>query len=166
MPSDRLDAVARSDVALRLDCEVVARAAAGEEPLDHVAATEAKPQLVTGQPRLGDDELGGADAEAVADGHVLLERQPVDRQVLAEGSERQLVSELRPPEGVVLERVRVDRLRGAAVDGEIRLAVALEVQASERDATLDRCLEDRGRHLASVPAHAGAGARRSPKRHA
>ena len=153
MARERLDAVARSDVALHLDGEVVAGAAAGEEPLDHVLAAEAKPELVAGQPGLGDDELGGADAEAVADRDLLLERQPLDREVLAEGAERQLLPELLPPEGVVLERVGVDRLRGAAVDGEVGLAVAVEVQATERDATLDRLLEDAGCHVASLPAH-------------
>ena len=153
MVRDGFDPVAGADVALDRDGEVVAGATAGEEPLDHVLAPEAKPELVAGQPRLGKDELGGANAEAVPHGDLLLERQPLDGEVLAEHPERQLRSELLSPEGVVLERIGIDRLRDAAVDCEVGLAVAVEVQATERDATLDRLLEDSGCHVASLPAH-------------
>ena len=132
MARDRLDAVARSHLALHLDGEVVAGAAAGEKPLDHVFAAETKPELVAGQPRLGDDELGAADAEAVADRDLVLERQALDREVLAEGAEGQLLPELFLPVGVVLERVGIDRLRGAAVDGEVGLSVAVEVESTDR----------------------------------
>jgi hypothetical protein len=53
----------------------------------------------------------------------------------------------------MLERVGVDCLRGAAVDGEVGLAVALEVEARERDPTVDRVFEESGCHIAPFPAH-------------
>ena len=61
---------------------------------NEIVAAEAKPELVARDSRLGHDELGGADPEAVADRDLLLERQSLDREVLAEGAERQLSAEL------------------------------------------------------------------------
>src|SRR5439155_11307438 len=51
----------------------------------------------------------------------------------------------------MLEGVGVDRLGRTAVDGEVGLAVAVEVEPTNRDAFLDRLLEDPGRHVASFP---------------
>ena len=87
MARERLDPVAGSHVALHLYREVVAAAAARQEPLGHFLAAEAEPELVARHPRLSHDELGRADPQAVADGDLLLERQPCDREVLAEGAE-------------------------------------------------------------------------------
>ena len=154
-------AIAGSDVALHLDGEVVAGAAAGEEPLDHVLPAEAKPELVARHPGLSDDQLRGADAESVADRDLLLERHPLDREVLAEGARSGSSSPSSlPPERVVLERVGVDRLRGAAVDGEVGLAVAVEVEAADRHPPLDRLLEDSGRDRRAPSSARCAGGRR------
>ena len=81
-PLDRLDGVARPDLALGRHREVEAGPAVPEHPLEHVHPAEPDPELVAGQPRLGDDELGRPDPEAVADPHVL--DQPLGGQVLAE----------------------------------------------------------------------------------
>src|SRR6185436_9288675 len=59
--------IAVPDLALLEDAEVEAGTAAGEEAGDHVLVAEADPQLDAGHPRLGDDRLGRADPEAVAD---------------------------------------------------------------------------------------------------
>jgi hypothetical protein len=74
MARDGLDPVAGRDLSLHLDGEA-------------------------GQPRLGDDELGGADPDAVADGGFLFEGQALDSEVLAERAERQVLPELLPPQG-------------------------------------------------------------------
>ena len=47
-------------------------------------------------------------------------------------------------------RVGVDGLVGAAVNGEVRLAIAIEIQAAERDAAFDRLFEDAGDDGAAV----------------
>jgi hypothetical protein len=48
-------------------------------------------------------------------------------------------------------RSSVDGRFGAAVDGEVGLAIAVEVQAAERD-TPHRLLEDPRREIAALPA--------------
>src|SRR5262249_41291904 len=57
-PLDRLDGVARPDLALGRHREVEAGPAVPEHPLEHVHPAEPDPELVAGQPRLRDDELG------------------------------------------------------------------------------------------------------------
>src|SRR6185295_11408789 len=96
--------------------------------LDDVLAVEPHGQLEAGQSRLGDDHLGGTDAEAVADVNLVLP-PAFGREVLAEGAPGKVLQlELAPPERVMLRRVDVDRLEGAAVDGEVRLAVSFQVE--------------------------------------
>ncbi len=151
MAGQQLDRAPRLDLALALDRQVVPRPAALEEPSDERVVPEADPELVAGQPRLRDDELGGADAEPVADGELPLERQPLDGEVLAEHAPRQRPSELTAPGGVVLGRVDVDGLARAAVDGEVGLAVAVQVEPPDRHRPLDRLLEDRRAHGLPLP---------------
>src|SRR5439155_16959748 len=86
---EALDRVARGHLALARDGEVEARAAAREEALHHVGPPEAGGELVAGTPRLGGDQLGRADPEAVADLNAVLAQA--------------LAGEV-PPERAVLER--------------------------------------------------------------
>jgi hypothetical protein len=65
--ADQLEFIACADFAFSQDGEVKAGAAAGEEALDHVVHLETDAELVTGEARLGDDDLGRADGELVAD---------------------------------------------------------------------------------------------------
>ena len=73
------------------------------------------------------------------------------RKVLAEVRGLERASERRAPPFGILGRVRVNRLVLAAVDAGIRLAVAVEVEASNGDGTVHRRLEDRGGHLFPSP---------------
>src|SRR5262249_32026975 len=140
--AEALDRIAGRDVAFLVDREVEAAAAALEEALDDVGAVEADPELVARHARLRDAQLCGAGAEDVADADVGL-AQSLGGEVPAERAERQLDSrQLAPPVLVVLGRIRVHRLVGTAVDREIRLAVAVEVEAIDVHAPGDRRLPD------------------------
>jgi hypothetical protein len=87
MIRDGLDGVAGCDVTFKSDGEAVSGSTTGEESFDHVLAAEAKPKLGAGQPRFPDNDLGAADAEAVADRDLVLEREALDREVLSERAE-------------------------------------------------------------------------------
>ena len=147
------DRVARRDVALARDGEVEAEEPTLEELGHELVAAHPEPELEARQPRLGDDELGRADPEAVAHVHVAVE-QTLGRQVLAEGRRAEL--ELRPlarPQLVELRRVRVDRLLGTAVHAQVGLAVAVQVEPPQRHASGDRLLPDPGADRPAPPEH-------------
>src|SRR5262249_23030502 len=133
------------------DAQVVAAPSCLEEAPDHSRIPEAKAELEARKPRLRDDELGRADAEAVANSDLVLGRRPLHGQVLAERPPRQRPAELLPPVRVVLGPVQVDGLVGAAVDGQIRLAISLEVEPVDANRAVDGLLEDPGRHLPLPP---------------
>src|SRR6185369_5811807 len=87
----------------------------------------------------------------IADADVVLE-EPLGREVLSEGTPRQVdAGQLGAPEGIVLRRIRVHGLVGPAVDGEIGLLVAVDVEESDVDAARHRRLEDRGADRLSAP---------------
>src|SRR6478672_2867410 len=135
---EQSDVVAGADLALFDDSEVEPRASALEKPLHHVGAIEANRQLDARHSRLGDDELGAADAKTVADADVALD-EAVGGEILAEGAPRQRkVAELLAPVRVMLRWIDVDRLVDAAVDGEVGLLVAGEIVPNDADAAVDR----------------------------
>ena len=76
---------------------------------------------------------------------------PSHGEVLAEGPGLERVPELGRPPVVVLDRVRVDRLVGTAVDAAVGLVVTVEVDAAHRDPARDRRLPDAGLDRAPVP---------------
>ena len=79
------------------------------------------------------------------------ELDPLGRQVLAEGSPRQVRhTQVRPPERVVLRRVHVDGLGDPAVHLEVGRLVPLEAQFVHPHASGYRRPEDRGPHRATV----------------
>src|SRR6185436_11127241 len=77
-----------------------------------------------------------------------------DRQVLAERARGERLVPARDaglrahrlPEAIVFARIRVDRLRGAAVNARVGLLVALDAERAHATAIGDRALEDRGEH--------------------
>ena len=151
MAGEQVDTVAGADVTFDRDAQVIARASCRQESPHHAGVLEVNPELVARQPRLRDHEFGRADAEPVAHRGLLLERCALDRQVLAERAPRKAPAELVLPERVVLHRVGVDRLVGAAVHRQVGLAVAVEVHAGCTDAPFDRLLQDPGRHRFTPP---------------
>jgi hypothetical protein len=52
----------------------------------------------------------------------------------------------------VLQRIAVNRFVDSAVDAEIGLTVAVQIQLAQCDAVLDRFLIDGRRYISSVPA--------------
>jgi hypothetical protein len=134
------DRVAGCDVSLSGDGEVEAKQAALEEFEHELVALHLDPELEAREAWLSHDEFGRADAEAVADADVAVE-EAFGGQVLAERARAEV--ELRPlmrPELVELGRVGVDGLLRTAVDPEIGLAVALEVEPAQRHVPGDRFL--------------------------
>ena len=81
--ADLDDVVARLHATFPQDPEVEARPVVGHEQRGHTRLVQAQPDPVAGDARLGDLELGVADAVAVADAHLVV-GQPVDGEVLAE----------------------------------------------------------------------------------
>src|SRR5579884_147878 len=49
------------------------------------------------------------------------------------------------------QRIAIDGLVLSAVDGEIGLTVAIQIQLAQGDAALDRLLENSGNHVHSMP---------------
>src|SRR5207247_297715 len=87
-------------------------------------------------------ELRGTDPESVPDVNAVL-HQTFRREILAEGSPGEVhAGKLGAPECVMLGRIDVDGLVGAAVNGEVGLPVAFHVHASDFDRALHRRLED------------------------
>ena len=181
-PAHQANRVARSNDPFAQDSEVETRAAALLEPLHHVEPPEPDPELEARKPGLRDDELRGADVQAVADVHGVL-AEALGREVLAEGAPRQRdVGQLRAPVGVVLGRIDVDGLVWTSVNREIGLLIAVQVQGAAqtgpatgslkidvrtrlpRDSTsrgrptlIDRILTIGPRHIVAHPAaHANA----------
>ena len=89
-----------------------------------------EPDAVAGDAWLGDLEDRRADPVAVADADCVV-AQPVDREVLAELAEDEVVSsELVLPVPVRADLVDEDRALLAAVPAQIPLAVTVDVQSA------------------------------------
>src|SRR2546427_8768838 len=148
---EKFDQVSRGHIALFVDREVKSRTAAREEPPHHVQPPEPNPELVTWHPRLCRLQHGRSDAQPVSDAEGPLV-ETFRREILAERSPRKLgPPEFASPEWIVFARVRVDGLRGAPMDGRVRLAVADEAGSLDPDAALHGLLEDRRRDFPTSP---------------
>src|SRR2546426_7322421 len=146
---EKFNRVSRGHIALFVDREVKSRTAAREEPLHHVQPLEPDPELVTRHPRLCHLQQGRSDAQPVSDAEGPLV-ETFRREILAERSPRKVrPPEFAPPEGIVFTRVGVDGLRGASMDGRVRLAVADEAGSPDPDAAPHGLLEDRRRDFAA-----------------
>ena len=146
------DLVARRDEPRLDDAQIGAGPPRVREAVDEVAVAHPDPELEARLARLRHLEHRTAHRPAVADRRT----GQVDaggRQVLAERRRAEFLAELLRPPAVVLERVRVDRLVGAAVDAAVGLVVAREVHICREHRPRDGRLEDRGLHRAPVPLH-------------
>src|SRR5438093_4489302 len=139
----KFDRVSRGHIALFVDREVKSRAAAREEPPHHVQPPEPDPELVAGHPRLCHLQHGRSDAQPVSDAEGPLV-ETFRREILAERSPGKVgPSEFAPPQGIMFARVRIDGLRGASVDGRVRLAVAYESGSTDLYVDLHLLVRDR-----------------------
>src|SRR5947209_10305364 len=148
---EKFDRVSRGHIALFVDREVKSRTAAREKPPHHVRPAEPDPELVTGHPRLCYLQRGRPDAQPVSDAEGPLV-ETFRREILTERSPRKVLPpEFAPPEGIGFARVGIDSLRGASVDGRVRLAITDEAGSPDPDAAFHRLLEDRRRDSAASP---------------
>ena len=147
---ERFDGFAGMDEAFFLDGEVDAGLAGFEKGFDHACILESKAELVAGETGLGDDEACGADTELVADVDEILGHS-FGREVFAERTWGKAATELGLPAVVVFGGVGVDGLIGAAVNGEVGLGVAVEVETSQDDGVRHGVFEDAGGYHLSLP---------------
>ncbi len=108
-------------------------------------------QLEAGQAGRGDSENRGAETIAISDedggfahacgGEIFAERSPG-----ADG-----MREFGVPSGIVFRGVSVDGFVWAAVDGEIGLAIAVEIGGADRNSAIDRIFEDAGLEGVALP---------------
>lgn len=148
---ERSDFVAGGNVALTLDLEIKAGAAAGEKAADDVRRMEFYTELKTGNAGLSDDDFRGADGEAITEVNGIFE-EALGGEIFAEAAHGEIVdAEFTFPESVVFDRIAVGGFQRTAVDGEVGLAVTIEVEAAERNATLDGLLVNAGGDSAAVP---------------
>ena len=139
------------DLAFFEDAEIVAQAHGVEEALDHVIAAKFDAELVAGHARLDGEDFRGADLKTVADVDGVF-GESRGGEIFAECAPGKIdFGEFGAPIGVVFAGVDVDGFIGAAVDGEIRLAVAIEIEGAEMDGPFDGRFEDAGFDLLAVP---------------
>jgi hypothetical protein len=80
---------------------------------------------------LRNNEFHSTDTEAITNPNVIL-HQSFRGEVLAECAPGQLhVRQFTTPEVIVLDWVNVNRFRGAAMNGQIRLLITLEIVARD-----------------------------------
>lgn len=146
------DWIGGADLALARDGEVEASSAAEKEPLHHVVSLKFDSEFVAGETRLGYDNFGGADGIAIAEVDGLFEQAAINGEVLSKAAEGQGVpGQLYFPEFVMLDGIAVDGFEFSAVDAEVGLTVAVEIEFAESDAARDRLLIDAGGYLCPVP---------------
>ena len=126
--SEHCNRVPCCHLTLPLNGEIEASPAAREKPSHHRVRLKPDPELVAGQTRLRDDHASGTDGELVA----YVDRCLVETfccQVFAEHAQRQLApSQLVRPPSVVFVRVAVDRFEFAAMDAQIGLPIAIQIE--------------------------------------
>jgi len=146
-----LDFVAGTDFPFARDGTIEAVTATDEELLDHVVRAEADAEFVARQARLGHNKFGGANCEPVAEVYRVL-LQALGREVLSKYGDWKIApGQFFFPKGVVLDGVTVDGLVLAAVDGEICLAVAVQVKRTNGYAAFDGIFVDASRYRVAVP---------------
>src|SRR6185312_1571313 len=132
--------------------QVEAGTVVGDEQRRHARLAEPHADAEAGDPRLGDLELGVADAVAVADADLVV-AEPLDGEVLAELAELEVVPvEVLLPVPVRLDLVDEHRALLAAVPVEVALAVAVDVQPAHHPRPVDLLLPDPGVHGVALPA--------------
>ncbi len=130
LPLDRNDGIAGLEDALLKDPEVKSGPAAMKKALDDVVALKFCREFETGQAWLRDLEHGRADSQLIPDTEALFV-QTFDGQVLAKCSPWQVLAKFLLPERIVLGRIGINGLVHPAMDRQIRLAIAVEIQGAD-----------------------------------
>jgi hypothetical protein len=103
--------------------------------------------------RLGDLELGFADAVPVADAHLVV-RQPVDGEVLPELAELEIVAlENLAPVRVGLRLIDEDRPLLPAVPLKVTLAVSVDVETAHHQGAVDGMFPRSRVYRPAAPGH-------------
>jgi len=110
--------------------KIPAGATGGHQLLGQIVPAAVGRQLVAGLARLADLEQGLAPGPDVANAHVAFQ-DAGGGQVLTEGGRAEVLAKLQRPFPNVLAGVGVDGLVRPAMDVQVGLAVAFEVQAVE-----------------------------------
>src|SRR5579864_3463519 len=148
--SNTFDPIARAQFSFGDDGEIETGTAARPKFLDHIGAAKLDSELVAGRPRLSHLENGGTHAILIADIHCGF-IQALGRQVLAELAIRQVqAGEFCGPVRIVFNRIAVDCFVAAAVNRQIGLPVAGQVQLVHCDPAGDWLLEDSGEDAAAA----------------
>jgi hypothetical protein len=145
------DRIAGADVSFLDHPEIKTRTPVGDHEGRHWRVPHTDSQLKTGDPRLRYFKDGGADTIAIPDANFRV-GEPFDRKVLPELAVAESGSLQSPlPISIRVELVHHDRTLLAPVAGEVCLPVTRQVQATDRDAALDRLLPDRCLDASSLP---------------
>ena len=122
--------------------KIEAASSALQEELDHIVAVKSEGQFVAGHAGLCDYEHRLSDLQTVSDKSTVFQ-QPLRCEVLAEYTPGECRAwQFFPPVFIVFGRIGVNGLLRSAMYGEVRLAVAGEIQAAYADRALHRFLED------------------------
>ena len=149
----QLDLIAGADFALARDLQVEAGAGTCQKALHHVVGLKTDAQFVARQAGLRDDYFRGTDSEAVAKMHGIFQ-QAFRREVFSENGKRKIAArQLFLPKRIVFDGIAVDRFVFAAVDPEVGLTVAVQIQLAENYVARDRLLKDAGSDDRVVPGH-------------
>src|SRR6266545_1665481 len=155
MPADpgADDLVALLHLAFGDDPEVETGPVVGDHQRRHLGLAKPHADPETGDPRLGDLELGLADPVPVTDVHLVV-GQAVDREVLAELPVLEVVAAkvLSP---VLIGLALVDK-HGAlfpAVAAQIALPIAVDIEPADHPRALDGVLEDSRVDGPTLPGH-------------
>ena len=123
------------------------------EPFWYVRAPESYGEFVARHARLRDLDHRSANAELIADvdGPFV---QPLCGKVFAEHPVRQRpVGTFCLPDRIMLRGIDIHRFVAPAVNGEVGLLVAVEIEPMQHDAAGHRLFIDTGGHRLSVPLH-------------
>jgi hypothetical protein len=145
--------VAGGDYAFFEDAQVKPEPHGVQEALDHVIAAEFDAEFVARHARLDGDDFGGAHLKTIADVDGVFSESR-GGEIFAESAPWKLdFREFGAPIGIVFAGVDVDSFIRAAVNGEIGLAVAIEIESAELEGSFDGRLEDASLDELTVPFH-------------
>src|SRR5882672_6239269 len=110
-------------------------------------------RFVARKARLRHDNFRGTDGELIAQMNGTLQ-QALGGEIFSKNSGRKFPArQVLFPNGVMLDGVAVDGFVLAAVNGEVGLTVAVQVEGAQGDAALDGLLEDPGGDTCAVPGY-------------
>jgi len=151
--SNSFDLIASADFPFAGDGEVEAAAAAGEESSDHIVGLKPYAKFVTRKAWLRHNYFRGANGETIAEMDFVFVQTLCGEVFSKDRSGKFLSGQFLFPIIVVLDGVAVDGFLRAAVDGEVSLTVAVQIQSAQTDASLHRFFENAGGYRLAVPEH-------------